>query len=239
MDRGAITDVSFFSEALQETFDLLIYVPANYTPLNQYHICIASDGRDYFQMGGIARLADQLLEDYEMEQTIIVGVPYINAADRANKYIPTGNQFTAYMSFLANELVPYLDEEYSTYGLATGRALIGDSMAGTAALMGVLHYPSIFGKAALQSPFVDEAVLNKVKELPLKEGVSIYHIIGLQEIAMTRKNGEVMDLLTPNRTLHSLMKQQKIDYFYEEFDGNHTWTYWKPDLSRLLVKIFG
>ena len=239
MDRGTVKDIVIFSDSLQEEMNLLVYIPANYSPLYQYHVCIASDGRDYFQLGGIARLADQLIDDYEIEQTIIVGVPYRDAKDRARKYIPTGDLFDAYIRFLAHELVPYLDKEFSTNQLASSRVLMGDSMAGTASLMGVIHYPNIFGKAIMHSPYVDEHVLEKMEGVKHEDSIFIYHVIGLKEDQVTMKDNQIKDFLTPNRTLHDLIVSKSIPTFYEEFDGNHTWIYWKPDLHRALVKIFG
>ena len=239
MDKGTVKDIAFFSDSLQEEMNLLIYIPANYSPLYQYHICIASDGRDYFQLGGIARLADQLIDDYEIEQTIFVGVPYRDVKDRARKYIPTGDLFDAYIRFLAHELVPYLDKEFSTNQLASSRVLMGDSMAGTASLMGVVHYPNIFGKAIMHSPYVDEHVLEKMEHVKHGDSIFLYHVIGLKEEQVTMKDNQVKDFLTPNRALHDLIVTKRIPTFYEEFNGNHTWTYWKPDLHRALVKIFG
>ncbi|CAM5188483.1 Enterochelin esterase-like enzyme OS=Ureibacillus acetophenoni OX=614649 GN=SAMN05877842_101269 PE=4 SV=1 [Ureibacillus acetophenoni] len=149
-------------KTFQEEIELLIYVrTANYTPLYKYNILIASDGKDYFQLGGISKLADELIEDYEIENIIIVGIPYKNIHDRKNKYIPTGEKHEAYLRFLAHELVPYLDKEYSTLQMGSTRALIGDSYwSATVSLLGVLKYPNIFSKAILQSPYVDEHVLS-------------------------------------------------------------------------------
>ncbi len=107
MEKGTIKDVALYSESLQEEIELLIYVPANYTPLNKYNILLASDGKDYFQLGGISKLADELIDDYEIENIIIVGIPYKNIHDRKNKYIPTGEKHEAYLRFLAHELVPF------------------------------------------------------------------------------------------------------------------------------------
>ncbi|MBD8031537.1 MULTISPECIES: alpha/beta hydrolase [Solibacillus] len=239
MEKGTVKDVAFFSKALNEELELLIYIPANYSPLYEYNILIASDGKDYFQLGGIPRLADELIDGYIIENTIIVGVPYKNYVDRKRKYTPTGDQFEAYMRFLAHELVPYLDEEYSTAQIGGGRALIGDSMAATISLMTAIHYPNIFGKAALQSPYVDEYVLQAVRSANNINFLSVYHIIGLQEDKVTLKDNTVKDFLTPNRELHQLLINHGIETFYDEFDGNHTWTYWKPDLKRALIEIFG
>ncbi len=238
MDHGTVKDITFYSKVLQEEIELLIYVPANYTPLNKYNILIASDGKDYFQLGGIPRLADQLLDDYEIDNIIIVGVPYKNIADRRKKYIPTGEQHEAYLRFLAHELVPYLDNEYSTFQLGETRGLIGDSMAATASLLATLKYPNIFSKAILQSPYVDEHVLNIVEQSNNMNTVSIYHVIGKGENQVLTTDKKIKDFLTPNRKLHELLVAKGFKTFYEEFDGNHTWKYWKPDLKRALIENF-
>lgn len=239
MNKGTVKDISFFSEYLQEEMQLLIYIPANYTPLDKYNILIASDGKDYFQLGGIPRLADELIENYEIENLIIVGIPYKNYLDRKRKYIPSGDQHEAYLKFLALELVPYLDEEYATFQLGSNRGLIGDSMAATVALMATLKYPSIFSKAILQSPYVDELVLEAVRSAKNVDHLSYYHIIGKQEDHVLLKDNSIMDFLTPNREMHEIMKQRGIEIFYEEFDGDHTWKHWKPDLKRALIDTFG
>lgn len=238
MEKGTIKDIAFFSHVLKEKMELLIYIPANYTPLNKYNILIASDGKDYFQLGGISILADKLIDDYEIENIIIVGVPYKSLEDRRRKYIPSGDQHEAYLRFLAHELVPYLDSEFSTYQLGTSRGLIGDSMAATVSLMATIKYPNIFSKAILQSPYVDEFVLKAVEEAKNYEAVSIYHIIGKQEDKVLTTDKKIKDFLTPNRQLHSMLLSKGISTFYDELDGNHTWKNWKPDLKRALIKCF-
>ncbi|MFC7685617.1 alpha/beta hydrolase [Ureibacillus sp. GCM10028918] len=238
MEHGTIKDVSFFSTSLNEEQELLIYVPANYTPLNKYNILIASDGKDYFQLGGITRLADQLLDDYEIENIIIVGIPYKSVNDRRKKYIPTGELHEAYLRFLAHELVPYLDNEFSTYQLGSSRGVIGDSMAATVSLLAALRYPTIFGKAMLQSPYVDEHVLEIVEASNNMNAVSVYHVIGKEEDKVLTTDKQIKDFLTPNRQLHSLLSTKGYKTFYEEFNGNHTWKYWKPDLKRALIENF-
>ena len=67
----------------------------------------------------------------EIEDLIIVGIPYRDVHDRRKKYHPDGEQHAAYIRFLAHELVPYLDEEFPTYQIGTGRVLIGDSLGAT------------------------------------------------------------------------------------------------------------
>lgn len=240
VEKGTIQKITFYSTSLEENLELFVYIPANYTPLNKYNTLIASDGKDYFQLGGISHAADELLDNYEIENLIIVGIPYKDALDRKKKYLPTGEKHETYLKFLAHELVPFIDSEYSTIELSSCRGLIGDSMAATVSLLAALKYPNIFGKVILQSPYVDEHVLKIVEETETRESLMIYQTVGEQELKAITFYKEIKDFLTPNRKLHELLVAKNYQHmFYEEIDGNHNWKSWKSDLKRALSKTFG
>ncbi|GIN37853.1 hypothetical protein J19TS1_08020 [Heyndrickxia oleronia] len=236
--KSTIKDFMFDSKELGESLNILVYLPANFSPLYKYNLLIAQDGKDYFQLGRIARVADELLENGEIENVIIVGIPYRNVHDRRKKYHPYGEQNAAYIRFLAHELVPYLDQHYPTLHVGNGRVLIGDSLGATVSLMTAVKYPNIFGKVILQSPLVDEKVLEAVRNHPNPQLLDVYHIIGLRETEVKTTNGNIEDFLTPNRELHQLLGEKGYPNFYEEFDGNHTWKFWQPDLKRALKMTF-
>ncbi|MFE8700449.1 alpha/beta hydrolase [Cytobacillus sp. FJAT-54145] len=236
--KGTIKDITIKSKELNEDMTILVYLPASFSPLYKYSLLIAADGRDYFQLGRIGRIADELIENKEMENTIIIGVPYKDVEDRRRKYHPEGEQNEAYIRFLAHELVPFLDREFPTYQMGMGRALIGDSLAATVSLMAALNYPNTFGKVLLQSPYVNDEVLEAVEKFDQPHLLSIYHVIGTEETEVKTTANKVEDFLTPNRELNTLIESKAFPYFYEEFAGNHTWTYWQPDLKRALMKMF-
>ncbi|MGG3469861.1 esterase family protein [Neobacillus pocheonensis] len=236
--KGTIKELTFQSEALGEDMQLLVYLPANFSPLYKYSLLIAQDGRDYFQLGRIGRLADEYLYEREIENLIIVGVPYKNVEDRRRKYLPSGEQNQPYIRFLAHELVPFLDQEFPTYQMGSTRALIGDSLGATVSLMTALQYPHTFGKVLMQSPFVDQKVLELVADFTEPQLLEIYHVIGKQETEVKITDGKTGDFLTPNRQLSKLINEKPFTYFYEEFNGNHTWTFWQPDLRRALKMLF-
>lgn len=238
MSKGTIQDVTLYSDALQEDMQLLVYVPSNFSPLYKYTVLIASDGKDYFQLGRLPRVADELLLNKEIENIIIVGVPYKSVEDRLKKYHPSGEQHDAYLRFLAHELVPYLDEKYPTYQIGMGRALIGDSLAGTVSLLAAIKYPNIFGKVILHSPMVNENVLSKVENVRTPYSFSVYHIIGQKEDKVQTTRGKVENFLKPNRILNSLMEERGFSVFYDEFIGDHTWKHWQPDIKRALRMNF-
>lgn len=236
--KGTIKEHTIKSNELGEEILLLIYLPKNFSPLYKYSLLIAQDGRDYFQLGKIGRLADEYLYKREIENLIIVGIPYKDVEDRRRKYHPDGDQHQQYIRFLAHELVPFLDKEFPTYHMGSTRALIGDSLGATVSLMTALQYPHSFGKVLLQSPYVNEKVLGLVNSFTETELLEIYHIVGKQETKVKTTNGKVSDFLSPNRKLSSIFSDKSFTYFYDEFNGDHTWTYWQPDLKRALLKMF-
>ncbi len=87
--------------------------------------------RIFFRLGRIPRQADKLIEDIEIEELIIVGVPYPSVSTRRKWYHPDGEQAASYRRFLACELLPFLDEQLATEPLAEARILAGDSLAAT------------------------------------------------------------------------------------------------------------
>jgi enterochelin esterase-like enzyme len=236
--KGTIKEISFLSNELGEEVQLLVYLPANFSPLYKYSLIIAQDGQDYFQLGRIGRLADELLFEKQIENVIIVGIPYKNVEDRRRKYHPEGDQQFQYIRFLAHELVPFLDMEFPTYHMGSTRTLIGDSLGATVSLMTALQYPHTFGKVLLQSPYVDDNVIKLVDGFPEAHLLEVYHVIGTRETEVKTTTGEISDFLTPNRELSGIISRKTFPYFYEEFNGNHTWTYWQPDLRRALKLLF-
>lgn len=235
---GNINEIKFNSLSLMEEITLLVYIPANYSPLLKYTICIVNDGKDYFQMGRLGRIADQFHHEGMIENTIFVGVPYNNVQDRRSKYHPDGEKQSKYIKFLAHELVPFLDQEFPTYGVGRGRALMGDSLAATVSLMTALQYPHTFGRVIMHSPYVDEKVLNAVQQVEEPDLVQLYHVIGKEEDEVATTDGKRSNFIVPNRALHKVLTEKQFPQFYDEFDGNHTWKHWQKDLPRAIEHMF-
>ncbi|WP_299093930.1 esterase family protein [uncultured Metabacillus sp.] len=235
---GIIKEHLFYSEALQEELTLLIYLPVNFSPLYKYSLLIAQDGQDYFRLGRVGRQVEALMKNEEIDNVIVVGIPYHDVEDRRKKYHPNGAKHQAYIRFLTHELVPYLDEEFPTYQVGYGRALIGDSLGATVSLMTGLAYPNTFGKLILQSPYVNEVVLQAVQDFKESSRPTIYHQIGKKETEVKTTHGEIEDFLTPNRELKTVISAKGFSYTYEEFDGDHTWKYWQPALTPILRQMF-
>ncbi|WP_163972056.1 alpha/beta hydrolase [Oceanobacillus halotolerans] len=237
--KGTMREEQIKSKYLEETMVLKIYQPEMFSPLYKYNICIMQDGDDYFQMGRIATYSDRLHDEDEITNTVFVGIHYHDKKDRRMKYHPTGEKQQVYIKFLVQEVVPFLDDLLPTYHMGQSRALIGDSLAGTLALMTAIKYPNTFGKVMMQSPYVDDTVLEAARNATDIHKIDIYHTIGTNETEVTTTDGKVMDFLTPNRALNEILEKKGMNYVYDELeDGDHTWKYWQKDLKRALPILF-
>lgn len=237
--KGSMIEKHMNSNYLDEKMTLLIYQPESYSPMDNYHLCIMQDGNDYYQLGRIATLSDRLHDNNEIMNTIFVGIHYKNKYDRREKYHPNGKENEAYIQFLSREVVSLLDDIYPPYNLAQTRTLLGDSLAGTLALMTAIRYPNTFGNVILQSPYVDSSVLQVTESAQSLDTLTIYHIIGEKETAVTMTNGETMDFLTPNRELHNILTNSNASYEYYELEGGeHTWKYWQKNMKHALTSMF-
>jgi enterochelin esterase-like enzyme len=237
--KGSMTEKQIESSYLNETMILKLYQPESFSPLYKYNVCIMQDGNDYYQMGRIATLSDRLHDSHEISNTIFIGIHYKDKYDRREKYHPNGEQNKAYIKFLVHEVVPLLDDLLPTYHMGQSRALMGDSLAGTLALMTAFKYPHTFGKVVMQSPYVDETVLQAVEEATSIHGIDVYHTIGTAETAVDTTDGQTLDFIEPNRKLHELLTAKGLSYVYHELeDGEHTWKYWQQDMKRLLTTMF-
>ncbi|WP_047985923.1 alpha/beta hydrolase [Ornithinibacillus californiensis] len=238
--KGKMLEKEINSSYLDEKMTLKIYQPESFSPLYKYHICIMQDGNDYYQLGRVATFSDRLHDDAEIENTIFIGIHYKDRYDRLKKYHPSGEQYDAYTKFLMKEVIPLLDDTLPTYHMGGTRALMGDSLAGTLALMMAVKYPNTFGKVIIQSPLVDDVVLKAIEDATNLEALDIYHTIGTAETSVETTKGPGVDFLTPNRQLNKLLNQKGMTYYYKEIpDGEHTWKYWQKDMEDALKTIFG
>ena len=237
--QGTMLYKQIKSKFLKENLLLKIYKPKSYSPLYKYNICVMLDGDDYYKLGQITSISDQLHDKHQIENTIFVGIHYNNIRDRRMKYHPQGEKRMEFMRFLAHEVIPFLDQKFSTFMMTHTRALIGESLAGTSALMTVLKYPHTIGKVIMQSPYVDQTVLQTVADYQPIKSIDLYHSIGTNETAVQITNGLIVDFVEPNQQLSKLFKKSGTSYQYKEFKNEkHTWKYWQQHIPNALTSMF-
>jgi len=237
--KPTIEELSLSSSELNTNIEMMVYLPPQYSPLYTYPLLIAQDGQDYFNLGRMACLSEQLIKDKKIRNLVIVGIPYADKRERWHRYHPNGRNQDSYIRFMVRELLPALSKRYAVDDLASERFLIGDSLGASLSLTAALRYPYTFGNIILQSPFVCDALIKKVNEFQFASQVSIYHSIGINETSVETTWGDRADFLQPNRLLHeAILNKPFASYVYAENEGNHTWTYWQSDLEQALIRMF-
>lgn len=237
--KGTIEEVTISSITLGTTFNLLVYLPYNYSPLYTYPLLLVQDGKDYFQLGRLPKVADKLIEENAIHDMIIVGIPYETPKTRWEMYHPQGKHHEAYTKFLVHELLPFLTKRYAIDDLAGNRTLMGESLGGTVSLLTAIQYPHTFSNVVMHSPFAGDSVLDEVKVSNDFAPFHVYHVIGKKETDVQTTHGEVEDFLTPNQELNDILANKQMSYyFYDELPGNHTWKTWQPDIERTLLEMY-
>src|SRR5699024_9212585 len=149
---------------LHEKINLRIYEPEQIDPIYETNVCIMQDGNDYYNLGRIATVSDQLHDSYDIVNTIFVGIHYKDRFERRERYHPDGKENEAYINFLIEEVMSFLDDIIPLNPLGIKYSLMGDSLAGTLEFMTAVKHPHLFENVIMQSPLVTDKVLTMAKE---------------------------------------------------------------------------
>lgn len=235
--KGTLQEFSLPSRHLGRDETVIVYTPFRYSPLYSYPVLYVQDGRDYLAMGRLATLLDQWGEDRKTQDCLAVFLP-VEKEVRFARYHPDGSQHEAYKRFLAEEVVSFIDQNYSTHPLGGARTLIGESLGGVVSLFTALTYPNTFGQVAMQSGAFDQALCEAVSRHGRLDSLSVYMEVGTEETAVQSSRG-LLDLVQANRELYRIMQQKGATLRFETFEGDHTWGYWQENLPRILRHFFG
>jgi enterochelin esterase-like enzyme len=233
--KRTIKRESFMSRHLDMEKKVLVYLPPNFDENTKYPALFLHDGDDYFSFGRIATQANQLIYEQKIEPIIMVAIP-VDKKLRSAEYSPAGERNDQHISFVTDELLPFVQERYP---IKDENLVIGGSSLGAAVSLHIaLGNLSMWNKVLAQSgAFFPETVaeLNKQDSL---DGLTIYQSIGLKETKVETHIGE-LNLVERNREVASILRQHNANVRYEERDGDHTWGLWQPELPEVLIYFFG
>ena len=232
---GKINKHILHSNILERDVTLSVYLPEDYSELFKYQVIICFDGLDFLRFGRLQREYERLRREDEIQRAIIIGFHYEDVDKRREEFHPQGTRSHKTVQVVGKELLPFIDKTFPTYKVGNARILMGDSLAGSIALLTALTYPTMFSQVAMLSPHSDESVIDKFNKCIQYSELSIWHAIGLEEEDFALPTtGERANFLTPNRDLATVIKDKGLTYHYLEFEGRHNWKSWKPLLSDIL-----
>lgn len=222
------------SSYLQASRAVKVYLPPGYNELLSYPVVYCQDGSDFFTMGRIATIANELILSEGMEPFLIAGVS-VERSKRTSEYSAVGERNEAYKRFFAEELVPYMESRYPVSDRT--RVIAGDSLGGTVSLHLALDYPELFCNVLSLSGAFLEPTLDALQVEADLSWLNLWMIIGLEETSVETHMGNI-DFVQFNREAKRAFEQKKARLHYIEKPGVHTWGFWQKELPHGLRYFF-
>jgi len=159
------------------------------------------------------------------------------------------NKQSRYRSYIAHDVVNYIDQHYRTIATAAGRGISGLSMGGYGALHIGLQHPELFGALGSTSGGVDPRDfagrwgLNEVLGDPTKHADNWQAAAIVNQISILKQHGQLLYLdcgsddffIEVNRQLHQTLRTNNISHHYAEWPGSHNWDYWRASIQYQMV----
>jgi enterochelin esterase-like enzyme len=236
--EGTIVKRTLWSEALQETRRLMIYLPPGYR-------ADASYAALYMGYGGFvpswAPYVELLIDQRAIPPIVMIGAEAgqsgiledrtsLGVELRAADYLPGfkngGDRFERHMRFFATELVPYAEREFALARDRTQRAIQGQSNSAVFAGWAGIEHPELFGAVIALS-----AGWKKIDRFGVQDAPRARYFLsaGLYEAGFH---------LSTNRTMRAL-QQQGFEVTADYPAAGHDPDAWAMMLARYLPMAFG
>lgn len=230
-----ILDSAFYMPQLNRNRRVWIYLPHSYaTTKKKYPVLYMHDGQNLFDHAtasfgewGVDEALDTLENQYG--EMIVVAVDH-GGEKRINEYAPFDtDQFgkgegNAYVDFLVQTLIPFINNHYRTRKSARFTAIAGSSMGGLISYYALLKYPDRFGAAGVFSPAFWVNPQMKDYTLQRASGAKgrIYFYAGQQE-----SESMVPDLLAHAEILKQ--KSKLVSKIHIREEGKHSEETWREE----------
>lgn len=239
--KNYIQELSIYDAEIDDTFLVHISLPPNYDETHSYPMIVMTDG--------VWRLSDHpelrpLMVNGTIEDIIMVSIGYPNGYDyqtiRERDLVDAPD---AYLHFIVDNLVPYLEEIYSVD--AENMTLTGHSLGGYWAYYALFHSDTI-GKNTFQNYYVgspsmwastDGTTMTAYEEEYYTRNqtlnANVYITVGSEEDT-TFKNAAY-------RFYKHLAERNYSDLTlkYEEIEGYDHNTVFKPSIKNTLLMFYG
>ena len=252
-----------FQSSFVESRTVRVWTPSDYDPDMKYDVIYMHDGQNLFdgsltwngQEWGVDEILTALMRAGEIRPCIVVGVD--NSPLRYEEYYPSevcpsvpegvlpsgfrplGDE---YLSFLVEEVKPWVDSRYSTWGDPDHTFVAGSSCGGLISAYALCRYPDVFGGAACLS--THSSLMNPQTETdqrPASEAFIAYFMENLPAddshlLYMDRGDCEIdsayADSQAAINSLIGALEWSSDHYMYRFFPGqSHSENDWRSRLD--------
>lgn len=270
LETSVIEDKVIESKILGKSMALKVYLPAGYTPQEKYPVLYLFHGlgggqEDWFSYYGLTQQYESLLDSKLATPGIIVcpnidnsyGVNSFEGPAKEEKLENGGANDVLhrgqYEDYIVQELIPYVEDNYSAEKSKDHRYIGGFSMGGFTALHVAFTYPDLFSKVGghapslrsedqEMSPFIQKLVYpnsaTREKNDPLilakKQDIAdlnVYLDIGSEDMPEKLRQ-------TATEDLFKTLQDRKIKSQYFLNPGSHNGDYIHENATKYLTFYF-
>lgn len=160
-------EFEIYSNSTNANYKIRVGLPADYKAGTKYPTIYVLDGETDFAY--VANQCKSISCAKNVQNVIVVGIGYGN--NRSMDYTPTkvkegGGGAEQFMNFIKNELIPKMEQDYSSDTTRASRVIIGHSFGGLLGAYAFTKFNNVFGNYLILSPslWYDNEVLLKYEQ---------------------------------------------------------------------------
>jgi putative tributyrin esterase len=236
-------DVIFFSSALKRDMPYRVFLPTTIAAGRKLPVVYLLHGgggnfRDWSNNSDVSRYA---------QQGMILVMPEGYSSYYTNAALHPADK---YQNYLINDLISDVERRFPAAGSREGRAIVGVSMGGFAAVKLALSRPDLFAFAGALSPAIDVPS----RRFTWRRASQSWHfrtVFGPQRSATRKASdpfllvrssdpavtpylyltaGEREPLLEPNQRFASILHARHFQYEFHTRPGGHDWGEWDSQI---------
>ncbi len=233
VEHGSLSsNIRLSSSNLGYDVNVKVYTPAGYDANSDALPTVyVTDGHEYSaeHMGSAVQVMDNLIAEQRLRPMVAVFIdprdPDSGVNKRADQYVAN----RSFARFVADELVEFIDDNYTTSDAAADRTIMGTSLGGlNSAYFGAVEN-DVFQNLAIQSPafWVAPQVSSAYENGALADRVKIFMTNGT-----IRDDGGGFDFA-------DLLSTGGYDFTFTTANESHSWGNWRAQLDDVLVDLVG
>lgn len=245
IQAAKVDTVNTYSPSMKKTIKAVVMTPDSYTTGSEFPVVylLHGYGGNYSNW---AQKVPNLGQSVDRHQVIIVcpdgnvGSWYFDS--------PADPSFR-YETYVASELVPWIDSQYKTIKNRQGRGITGLSMGGHGALYLAFRHQDVFGAAGSMSGGVDIRPFPNNWDMAKRLGtyaqfpdrweqntvINLLHLLTPNALSLIIDCGSEDFFFRVNNNLHDKLLERNIPHDYIARPGGHNWNYWTNAVTYQLL----
>ncbi len=236
---GGLRTHTIDSIFLNQTRTFFVYSPPGQVVGQKLPVLYINDGGDYLNLIDAPAILDRFIALRLGSPLLAVFIPPISAED---DYMLNDG----YVSFLAEELAPFIHENYDASSDPGQNGILGSAYGGLAAVYTALKRPDVIGLAAGQSAAFnagDNSLVRNLADIRRQDNLlesaanlpRFYLVVGSYENDVLGLG----DVLSANRMAVDRLRSASYQVVYDERHEGHGWALWRGTLGQTVIQLFG